>query len=257
MSAQIDFGKLTELKKNNNKRRPLSKQLVKSLQEDYLIKNTYHSNAIEGNTLTVYETKAILEEGVTISGKSMQEHLEAINHKQAILLSEEIVKKKEPITERSIKDLHGIILYGIDNSNAGVYRNDNAIISGASHTPPPFLSVPQEMSRLMDWYQQENTMHPVEKAAVLHSKFVNIHPFVDGNGRTARLLMNLELFKSGYLPIIIEKEHRSEYYRVLDIAEVSGNYDPFANFLANYEEQELTRYNQLLQRERSVNKLDL
>ncbi|GAA5416514.1 hypothetical protein Pryu01_01549 [Paraliobacillus ryukyuensis] len=150
MSAQIDFGKLTELKKNNNKRRPLSKQLVKSLQEDYLIKNTYHSNAIEGNTLTVYETKAILEEGVTISGKSMQEHLEAINHKQAILLSEEIVKKKEPITERSIKYLHGIILYGIDNSNAGVYRNDNAIISGASHTPPPFLSVPQEMSRLME-----------------------------------------------------------------------------------------------------------
>src|SRR5690625_5808128 len=107
-----------------------------SLRNDLLVKSTYQSNAIEGNTLTVYETKAILEDGITIAGKSMREHLEAINHKQAIILTEEFVKSKEFLSERLIKELHAIILYGIDQSNAGLYRKHNVIISGASHTPP-------------------------------------------------------------------------------------------------------------------------
>ncbi|KGX85208.1 Fic family protein [Pontibacillus litoralis] len=257
MEKHIDLNKLTELKKKVDKKRPLSKRLVKSLQEDYLIKNTYHSNAIEGSTLTVHETKAILEDGVTISGKSMREHLEAINHKEAILLSEDIVKKKEPFTERTIKELHAIILHGIDNKNAGVYRKDDVIISGASHTPPNFINVPEKMSHLVEWYHNEENMHPVKKAAILHSLFVNIHPFIDGNGRTARLLMNLELFKSGYLPVIIEKEHKSEYYRTLDEAGVTGDYSSFTNFIANYEKQELIKYNRLLQREQKLEEPEL
>jgi Fic family protein len=200
----INLQELTDLKKKLDKKRPLPSKLVESLRKDFLVKNTYHSNAIEGNTLTVYETKAILEDGVTIGGKSMREHLEAINHKQAIILAEDIVKQKENMTERNIKELHAIIMHGIDNSIAGVYRQDNVIISGASHIPPHYFQIPEQMKNLMEWYEQEESLHPVEKATVLHSKFVNIHPFSDGNGRTSRLLMNIELMRSGYLPVNIE-----------------------------------------------------
>ena|SRR5690625_367841 len=246
-NMQSIFGKLTRLKEKLYLQRPLPSELVKSLRNDFLVKSTYHSNAIEGNTLTVYETKAILEDGITIAGKSMREHLEAINHKQAIILTEEFVKSKEILSERLIKELHAIILYGIDQSNAGLYRKHNVIISGASHTPPNHIEVPQLMADLIEWYNRKNELHPLEKAAMLHSKFVNIHPFIDGNGRTSRLLMNLELIKAGYLPIIIENEQRFKYYEILDIAAVEQNYIPFIEFIANYEKQELQRYIEVIE----------
>lgn len=252
MANEKKLDEMTRLKQKIDKYRPLSKNLVQSLQNDYLVKNTYHSNAIEGNTLTMYETKAILEDGVTIAGKSMREHLEAINHKQAILLTENILKNKIELSERDIKDLHSIILHGIDRSNAGVYRNDNVIISGASHTPPDFLVVPQLMNELIDWYNNDNKLHPIQKAAILHSKFVNIHPFIDGNGRTSRLLMNLELMKSGYLPIIIENEKRANYYEVLDKAGVNDDYEPFIEFVEDYELQALNRYSKLIKRHQEI-----
>src|SRR5699024_7836052 len=217
----------------------LPSELVKGLRNDYLVKNTYHSNAIEGNTLTIYETKAIIEDGITIAGKSMREHLEAINHKQAIILTEEIVKNKEAISERIMKELLAIILHGIGPLNAGVYRNQDVIISGANHTPLRYTVVPQLMTDLKEWYDENNDLHPVEKAAIFSSKFVNIHPFVDRNGRTSRLLMNLELIKAGYLPIIIEKEQRFKYYEVLDIAAVEVNYIPLIQFVIDYEQHEL------------------
>lgn len=246
-NIQTILGDLTQLKERLQLIRPLPSEVVHSLRNDFLVKSTYHSNAIEGNTLTVYETKAILEDGITIAGKSMREHLEAINHKQAIILTEEIVKNKEVVSERLIKELHAIILYGIDPSNAGVYRKHDVIISGASHTPPSHTVVPQLMTDLMVWYDKDTYLHPLEKAAIFTSKFVNIHPFIDGNGRTSRLLMNLELIKTGYLPIIIESEQRFEYYEVLDIAAVDGDYTPFIQFLAGYEQQELKRYLELIQ----------
>ena len=247
-NIEDDLGKLLFLKQGLDKQRPLPSALVKNLQKDFLVKSTYHSNAIEGNTLTVYETKAILEDGITIAGKSMREHLEAINHKEAILLTEDIIKNKEMMSERIIKNLHAIILHGID-SNAGVYRKSNVIISGASHTLPDFMNVPQLMTDLINWYDQEYNLHPIEKAAILHSKFVNIHPFKDGNGRTSRLLMNLELIKSGYLPIIIEQEKRSQYYEVLDVAAVKEDYVPFIKFVMDYEDKELKRYMKLIIRQ--------
>src|SRR5699024_5481396 len=181
-----------------------------------------------------------------ITGKSMREHLEAINHKQAIILTEEIVKSKEILSERLIKELHAIILHGIDQSNAGVYRKHNVMISGASHTPPSHIEVPQLMTDLIVWYNKKTELHPLEKAAMLHSKFVSIHPFIDGNGRTSRLLMNLELIKTGYLPIIIEKEQRFKYYEILDIAAVEENYIPLIQFVADYEQHELQRYLELI-----------
>jgi Fic family protein len=257
MTIKNNLVKLTVLKQKLDKQRPLPSELVKSLQKDYLVKSTYHSNAIEGNTLTIYETKAILEDGITIAGKSMREHLEAINHKQAILLTEDIIKNKEDMSERIIKDLHSIILHGIDNSNAGVYRKSNVIISGASHTPPDYLKVPQLMTDLIEWYNQECDLHPIEKAAILHSKFVNIHPFIDGNGRTSRLLMNLELIKSGFLPIIIEKEKRVQYYEVLDIAAVKTDFGPFIEFVMNYEDKELKRYIKLIKRQKELDDPEL
>lgn len=245
-NVKIDLKKLAKLKEKLSLQRPLPSELVNGLRNDYLVKNTYHSNAIEGNTLTVYETKAILEDGITIAGKSMREHLEAINHKQAIILTEEIVKNKEVVSERLIKELHAIILHGIDPSNAGVYRKHDVIISGASHTPPSYTVVPQLMTDLMVWYDKNTSLHPLEKAAIFTSKFVNIHPFIDWNGRTSRLLMNLELIKMGYLPIIIESEQRFKYYEVLDIAAVDEDYTPFIQFLAGYEQQELQRYLELI-----------
>ena len=146
---------------------------------DFVIKSTYHSNAIEGNTLTVYETKAVLEDGITIAGKSMREHLEAINHKEAILVAEEIVQEEIPFSERVVKDLHSIVLNKIDRDNAGMYRNRNGIISGASYTPPDAFMVPQLMTDLFEWYRSSTELHPVKRTAILHSKFVNIHLFTE------------------------------------------------------------------------------
>ncbi len=234
--------RLTLLKGKVDKKRPLSTEIIRELQEDFLIKSTYHSNAIEGNTLTIYETKAVLEEGITIAGKSMREHLEVLNHKEAILIAEEIVKNDAPFSEIMIKELHGIVLNNIDRANAGKYRDRNVIISGASHTPPYAVVVPQLMSDLISWYRVAEDLHPVERAAILHSKFINIHPFTEGNGRTARLLLKLELVRSGYLPVIIETERCFDYYDVLDQAAVSMYYDAFMEFVADCEEKELERY---------------
>src|SRR5699024_8038942 len=130
------LNKLTKLKEKLSIERPLPSELVKGLRNDYLVKNTYHSNAIEGNTLTIYETKAIIEDGITIAGKSMREHLEAINHKQAIILTEEIVKNEEARSDRRMNEHDAIILLGIDPLNADFYSNQHVIISGANHTPP-------------------------------------------------------------------------------------------------------------------------
>lgn len=135
--------RLLLLKENVDRKRPFSKELVRSLKEDFLIKGTYHSNAIEGNRLTVYETKVILEDGIVIAGKSVREHLEAINHKEAILVAEEIAQQDQPISEMVIKELHGIVLHSIDRANAGKYREQNVLISGASHIPPDAVLVPQ------------------------------------------------------------------------------------------------------------------
>lgn len=212
---------------------------------------------VGGTPLTVYETKAILEDGITIAGKSMREHLEAINHKQAIILTEDIIKNKEMMSERIIKNLHAIILHGIDSSNAGVYRRSNVIISGASHMSPDYIKVPQLMEELMEWYHQEQSLHPIEKAAMLHSKLVNIHPFTDGNGHTSRLVMNLELIKSGYLPIIIEKERRFQYYEVLDTAAVKQDYRPFIKFVIEYEDKELKRYIKFIKRQQELDGFEL
>lgn len=229
----MTFTEIDTLKKKLDTKRPLPVETVRSLHDDLIIQWTYNSNAIEGNTLTIYETKVIVEEGITVGGKSLREHFEAINHKEAILFIEEAIQKETPLTEYLIKSIHHLILTNIDKENAGSYRNQNVVISGASHTPPDYLHLNQEMETLINWYNTTK-LHPIEKAALLHSKFVHIHPFIDGNGRTARLLLNLELMKQGYPPIIIKTDDRFHYYEVLDLGATTGNHEPFIEMVANY-----------------------
>ena len=221
--------------------RPLPEHTVRTLHEQQTLEWTYHSNAIEGNTLTLKETKVVLE-GITIGGKSMREHFEAINHREAIAYVEAIVSGKEALSEWHIKNMHQLVLKNIDDRNAGRYRQQNVVIAGASHTPTDFLHLPQAMNELMAWYQNANDLHPLIRAARLHVDFVGIHPFVDGNGRTARLLMNCELLRCGYLPVILRVEQRLAYYDTLDTAHTTHNYAPFVQLVAEQERVALHHY---------------
>ncbi len=226
------FPDIDRLKAALDQHRPLDPAIVRNLREDLIVRWTYHSNAIEGNTLTLQETKVALE-GITIGGKSIREHLEAVNHKNAILLLEDLVQKNELLTEWTIKSLHQLILKGIDDDNAGRYRSVNVRISGAEHLPPEHFRVPELMEQFIAWYQTDAmALHPVERAARVHSDFVKIHPFVDGNGRTSRLLMNLELMKAGYPPAVLPVDVRLAYYMALDADHVHDEKDRFVSMVA-------------------------
>ena len=240
--------KIDQLKSQLDALRPLPEHTVRTLHEQQVLEWTYHSNAIEGNTLSLKETKVVLE-GITIGGKSLNEHFEAINHREAITYVESIVSGKEILSEWQIKNIHQLVLKNIDARNAGRYRQQNVVIAGASHTPPNFLHLPQAMTALMTWYQGAANLHPLQRAARLHVDFVGIHPFVDGNGRTARLLMNFELMRSSYLPAIIRVEQRLAYYDALDTAHTTRNYAPFLQLLAEQERETLRHYLSIIQRD--------
>ena len=181
--------------------RPLPVEALKKIQDALDIEYTYESNRIEGNTLTLQETALVVNEGVTISGKSMREHLEAINHAEAISYIKDIAKQDIEISERTIKEIHALILHGIDRENAGRYRTVPVMISGSTHMPPqPYLIEKQMEDFILRFKQMEaEKVHPVLIAAYLHDELVRIHPFIDGNGRTSRLLMNLYLLRHGYV----------------------------------------------------------
>lgn len=232
-----------------DERRPLPSHTVASLRDKLMLEWTYHSNAIEGNTLTLRETKVVLE-GITVGGKSLREHFEATNHRDAILYVEEIVAKQEALSEWQLKNIHSLVLKAIDNEEAGRYRRENVVIAGASTTPPDFLHLGEEMKQFIAWHDNAAQMHPIERAAELHTRFVKIHPFVDGNGRTGRLLLNFELMKAGYPPAVIRKEERLAYYDGLDEACLSGNYDSITNLVADAVQRSLDAYIGLLPNKR-------
>lgn len=238
----MDFENLDKLRQKLDSFRPLPVEVVKNLHDDLVLRWTYNSNAIEGNTLTLKETRVVLE-GITIGGKTLREHLEAINHREAILYVEELVRQNEALSERQIKALHQLILRKIDDANAGRYRTVNVTISGARHRPPNHFRLAEEMAGFIGWYNSEGrNLHPVERAARVHADFVNIHPFVDGNGRTSRLLMNLELMKSGFPPAVLSVEKRLVYYEALDTAHTQGNYEPFLALIFEVVEQSFEPY---------------
>ncbi len=240
------FGEIDRKKLLLDSKRPLPEHTVKSIREQLLLEWTYNSNAIEGNTLTLIETKVVLE-GITVGGKTLREHLEVINHRDAILYVEDIVTNNEPLTEWQIKNIHRLVLKGINDSYAGAYRDQQVIIAGAKHIPPePFL-IKDEMEELIRWYDNDaRSLHPVERAALLHIIFVGIHPFIDGNGRTSRLLLNLELMKNGYPPIVIRNENRIKYYTALDKAHVTKEYEDFIELVTEELNKTLDLYLNLI-----------
>ncbi|GAB4450272.1 MAG: Fic family protein [Anaerolineales bacterium] len=222
--------------------RPLPAVAVNRLREQFTLEWTYNSNAIEGSTLTLRETQLILETGMTIGGKSLREHFEVINHREAIKYVESLADKKEPIAAFQVRQIHKLILSQIDDENAGQYRKTNVRIAGATLIPPEAWDVPQRMSDWENWLKEaERAMHPVEVAALAHHQLTAIHPFVDGNGRTARLVMNLILFRAGYPPAVILRANRQQYYRVLSQAD-AGKPAPLVNFVGRAVDHSLTLY---------------
>jgi Fic family protein len=227
-----------------NKLRPLPKSAVQKLREKFQIEMTYNSNAIEGNSLTLKESFLVINEGLTVKGKPLKDHLEAKDHHAALEYLYDLIdrNKKHTVSETLIKNLHQIILQETDKEWAGRYRSANVIIGGAKHTPPDALQVPQKMHGLISWLiSQKDKINIIELSALLHHKLVHIHPFFDGNGRTARLTMNLFLMQAGYPLVVIMKNDRKKYYDVLDKAD-SGKHEPLIKFVAQSIERSLDIY---------------
>ena len=215
----------------------------------YKTSQEYYQEEIETKLAyqeTLKETKVVLE-GITIGGKSVREHLEAINHENAIEYLEELIGTKSEISEWNIKGLHQLVLKGIDDENAGRYRNHNVIISGAQHRPPEYIKVPELMEKLMMNYDEWDKYHPIVRVALLHGELVKIHPSIDGNGRTSRLIMNMDLMRSGYVPVIIKKDNRLKYYEALDKAHTTGDYTDFVKLVTEAENEMLDRYLSVLE----------
>ncbi|MBI4174063.1 MAG: Fic family protein [Candidatus Aenigmarchaeota archaeon] len=223
------YEKLVKKKKELDKLRPFPKAALHELKRQLEIELTYNSNAIEGNSLTLQETRLVLEHGITIRGKSLKDHFEAINHKEAILFVEDSLK--EEIDESLIKKLNGLVLDKIYEDERGRYRTTNVRILGAIKSPPQAEKVPRLMDNFIEYITKNpDNMNTIEMAAIMHYKFVEIHPFSDGNGRIARLLMNLFLMKHGYPITIVLKNDRKKYYQTLKDAD-KGDIKPFIDFI--------------------------
>ncbi|MBW2735339.1 MAG: Fic family protein [Deltaproteobacteria bacterium] len=238
--SQVD-----DLKKCLDSFRPLSPEQAENLQQVFDTEYTYDSNRIEGNTLTLQETALVLEKGVTIGGKPLKEHLEVINHQEAIGYIRDIVNKDVELDERALKDIHAIILKSIDRKNAGAYRRIGVMIRGSKHRPPEPHMVAELMDNYFAFYRQNNeTMHPVLLAADMHEKLVTIHPFVDGNGRSARMLMNLILLQQGYpvANISSERDERQDYYTALEAVQTGGSIDHFHRVVLKAVKTALIKY---------------
>ena len=231
-----------------NRLRPINKTVLQKIKENFQVEMTYNSNAIEGNTLTQKETFWVINEGLTIKGKPLKDHLEAKNHKEALDFLYELIdkNKKNTISEYLIKQMHSLVVKDSDKNIAGNYRAGNVFISGSSHVPPAGFEIHQKMEELVKWIQKEkNNYHIIELSALLHHKLVAIHPFWDGNGRTARIIMNIVTMNAGYPMAIILKNDRKRYYRVLSEAD-KGSYRNLCEFIAQSIIRSLNKYLEIL-----------
>jgi len=223
--------------------RPLPPEVTRNLNEWLRVELTYTSNAIEGNTLSRAETAVVLEKGLTISGKPLKDHLEATNHAAAYDWVMGLIKKKpHQIDEKTILEIHRLVLKGIHDDVAGRYRDVPVRIAGSTVILPNAAKVPVLMRELSTWLANKPDIHPVELAAQAHYRLVTIHPFTDGNGRTARLLMNLILIQSGYPPAIIRPKDRLRYIRGLEQAQLGGSIEDFDDFIGEAAERSLDIY---------------
>nr|WP_298119201.1 Fic family protein [Flavobacterium sp.] len=239
---QTILDEIDSLKKQlDNYRKFDSYKINKALELEY----TFESNRIEGNTLTLHETDLVINEGLTISGKSMREHLEAINHVEAIGYIKQLMERNFPFNERELLSVHNLILRGIIPEDAGRYRRVQVMIKGSNHMPPQPFIVPKEMEDYFIWFEEnKNKIHPILLAAEMHERLVAIHPFIDGNGRTSRLVMNLILLQNGYVIANIKGDYetRVRYYQALETAQTSNNKEEFLLFIAQVEKECLERY---------------
>lgn len=237
------FERLTKKKEKLDTYRPLPPELVQNLEEWLDVELTYSSNAIEGNTLSRMETALVIEKGITVEGKSLREHLEAINHKQALVQLRELAKGGHRfIKEEDILYLHSLILKGINDQWAGRYRQVRVRIVGSTVIFPNYVKVPTLMKHFMQWLKSIAGEHPVKIAADAHFKLVSIHPWVDGNGRTSRLLMNLILLQHGYPPAMINKEERKLYLKSIEEAQLTGSLQKFYDLIIKAEDRTLSIY---------------
>lgn len=241
-SLQTVLDEIDVLKNKLNKYRAFdSFRITQALELEYI----FESNRIEGNTLTLRETDLVINEGLTVSGKSMREHLEAINHVEAIGYIKQLVERNFAINERELLTVHNLILRGIHPEDAGKYRKVQVMIKGSAHMPPQPYLVAKEMEDYFIWMDQhKNKLHPVVLAAEMHERLVTIHPFIDGNGRTSRLIMNFILLQHGYVIANIKGEYetRMKYYQTLETAQTKQNKEDFILFIAQTEKECLERY---------------
>ena len=239
----MTYDKLTKKKNLLDKYRPLDAALVRNLDDWFRIELTYTSNAIEGNTLSRRETALVVEKGLTVGGKYLIEHLEAANHAHALdWVKNKITHNPQQISEKDILLIHDMILKGIDTGNAGQYRKVAVRISGSTVVLPNPLKVPDLMSDFTDYLNGVLDIHPIELAAEAHYRLVTIHPFVDGNGRTARLLMNMILLMQGYPPAIIRKQDRLAYIGSLEKAQLGGSKSDYFKIITNAVDRSLDIY---------------
>lgn len=215
-----------------------------TFERAFEIEYTHNSTAIEGNTLSLIETKVLLEDGISIGGKALREIYEAVNHRKAFRYVKECIGKGMPLDEGRVKDIHALLMENIQVG--GVYRDVQVYISGARHMPPP---PPLMYRQVKDFYAdlswKGKELNPVELAAWTHAEFVKIHPFTDGNGRTSRLIMNYQLMAEGFPPISIAKEDRLEYFKALEAYAVEGDLHPFAELVAGLVDWQMERYIEL------------
>lgn len=214
---------------------------ISSYEQAFEIEYTHHSTAIEGNTLTLMETKLVLEDRISVGGKKLREIYEQVNHQKAFRYVKECIARQIPLDEVIVKEIHAMLMENI--IIGGVYRNVDVYISGAQHTPPSHNEMYWQVQNFyadLKWKGQQ--LNDMELAAWTHAEFVRIHPFADGNGRTSRLLMNYQLMSKGFAPIAIAKENCLTYFEALETYAVNKNLQPFADMIAELEEKQLDRY---------------
>ena len=205
--------------------RPLPEDVTEELRHRYEVSLTYHSTAIEGNTLTQSETQIVIEKGITIGGKSVREHLEVIGHKEALDFVLELANDQTPLGEREIREIHSLVMKGQANGDSGRYRNLDVKAAGTEYVYPSHLKVPELMAAFVDWLASSSALHPIDFAAEAHLRFVTIHPFRDGNGRVGRLLLNLMLLRRGYPIAVLPVTQRAEYINALEAVQSGGSRD--------------------------------
>jgi Fic family protein len=248
-TAPYQFEGLTEIlnrlaakKARLDAMRPIPAIQLRSIKESLSLEWTYNSNRIEGNTITLQETQLIIEEGITVKGKSLREHFETLNHHDAIEFVECLAQKNSTLSASEILEVHALVLQRIEKDFAGRYRSSGVRITQANFTPPNALKVDGYMQELLTWLKAEGKELPfLVKVAIFHHRFVWVHPFFDGNGRTVRLLQNLLLMRQGYPPAVVLANDRKKYYRALNLAN-TGDYKGIVLLLLQALERSLDIY---------------